>query len=1469
MAYIQLDEIHKRLSSSKKLMTVDDAQSFNLVDVPEIKNGIFEVDDKIKRQWDFKGKIDFWESWKRADKTEMILFNPEAGVKMYKTKTAFDRYFKDDYVSENDPQKEKDEDRIIDYFMKIEEERYRGFTTGGKIGSAMTHLPAFVGEFIVSGGLISLGKAASKKGIKLALQKGLKKSISESVEQTMKSSVTGLVGQATVRSTLQPHRVIETFSELELQDRFAPTEKGLKILASSDSERKPYINFMKAVGDVVIENFSELTGAKLSGAASYIIPKKLSTGLSQLWKKIHPSESINNLFTAAGFNGFLEELGEERVGDFLRAVFNVDNFGEKDGNIIDRVIASIPDGEQLLVEAGVIAPFSAGRFASNTIDRIRNRRESDKEYLKRLNEEERIKKSIILRDQVIELEEEKLNNIINSNKQDIDILNDLSNLKDQKPPEEGVDIPKISTQEKTSVSKVKEEISRDKPDKSPQEVINGRIDKITTDYNASHNEAVRLIKEKNESTDQEKQKQIQNKINNILKFQQELDKEYDSLIKDRNNEVASKVASRKKIEINAAKVENLIFDSKVKALRRGFKAGQIDVKNEIKSIRSFASKLLTKSTLNSSQKLSLLKKISSIDSIQKLENVLPDLKTKIDSLAVENFNKSVRVATRKIIQKSKPLTQGSKPVGKISADYQDIFNYVRKGIKGTKEELELKFSNLSERLSNGENLEAKDLMLYKALSVETLNVSNNEAIENFREISDFYEKGKSDIIEKQEKRKKFVEDIVDQAEYIISQGQPIKSKSKAEQIDTKEFRDKERSRIGRIIDSVKKISNIKLMSFSWTNIIDSLSSYDKTSGTNESFLSKISDTSLEISTNERKFLTYQTLFQKAAEKAYNLKGKQLLEKFDRDSIKQDIKMVFDAKGHQFPLRMSRAEARKRYMELQDPTLRKTFFDSMDYTADIEIAIEEFLSQDPRDFIFIKEQFKIYKKIYNDVNAIYKKIYNHNLPFNEFYSPIKRAFSNIDLNSSTDSLLQEVNHRSSITKSALKNRANTQNEIKIQSDLSALGSHSINMAHFVAWAEKIRDLNAIYRNDKIKKAVEAFYGDVWHDTILKNIDNMARGSVASDQLFSSFEGLRQNFVKAAIMLKPAIAVKQLTSFVAYADSIPILDWSKNLSLFLSNPKKFSEKTKDLFESPYLKNRWQNALKEIQILGNSEQGQRFIKNKRFLDSLMIMTKLGDTGAIILGGWPVYKYYLDKTGSKEKALLMFERITDSTQQSSNFQNISSLAQKGQLGALVTQFMNSPNQYFNKEYMAIRNLLKGRGSKKQALKTIAIYHFVLPMFFQFVADGLDFDEENQAKAAILGSFNGLFLVGEGIHSLITAAIGGDSFPNRSFYADVPHEMMRLSKILDDFDGTWEDIYMAGRSISDIQAPFTGLGIKQVLDMGDGVREAVEGDFFKGMLQTLGWSPYILDKRFKDSKKGKTFGDYSKSKRSRRNNKD
>jgi len=324
-----------------------------------------QIPESVYKGWETQGKMGYAEATNRKDLIEAVPFAGSAtsAGALWKTNNAMQRISKNAY-GEDKKQRNEDIMRVQRYALAIEERRVRGVSIMGQIAEGVTELPAFAGEFMLSGGIASAGAIATKQVAKKAIEAALKKAMSKKVA----NAVVGAVGGAAARTaTSGVVRVAEGFEQRQVDARLEPTGKGIKL--AQEIGEKPFTSFMKATGDVFIENLSEVSGAGFNfvgkGIIKSVVPKRMSDGLIRLYKKLHPNDDIGRLLTKTGYDGFLSEwLGEERLGSFLRAVAGVDDFGAKNPNsVFDRVVASVPSGEQLLVEAGVLSVPMLGSSA--------------------------------------------------------------------------------------------------------------------------------------------------------------------------------------------------------------------------------------------------------------------------------------------------------------------------------------------------------------------------------------------------------------------------------------------------------------------------------------------------------------------------------------------------------------------------------------------------------------------------------------------------------------------------------------------------------------------------------------------------------------------------------------------------------------------------------------------------------------------------------------------------------------------------------------------------------------------------------------------------------------------------------------------------------------------------------------------------------------------------------------------------
>lgn len=318
------------------------------------EGSVFKTDPDLVNTWAERGKIGFFEGLAREDKTQAIPFYPGGAIKMFGVLNSTRRLAKGEYA---DPaNRERDELKVGNFLMALEEERVRGYSIPGRIAQGAVHLPAFMGEFMATGGLATLTKFTVKRGISGLAKKAIEKNVA--VRLAGQLSATG------ARTALMPHRVAEGYADRQTQAHLKLTDQGVQLL--KEGTEKPITSALKSVGDVFIENLSEDSGALLGGVTkkvvSKIIPEGLTKSIEKVFSRLHPNEAVSKLWTKAGYHGFLQEMGEERVGDLMRAVTGVEDFGaENPHNVMDRVIASIPNWEELLIEAGTLSIPGLGK----------------------------------------------------------------------------------------------------------------------------------------------------------------------------------------------------------------------------------------------------------------------------------------------------------------------------------------------------------------------------------------------------------------------------------------------------------------------------------------------------------------------------------------------------------------------------------------------------------------------------------------------------------------------------------------------------------------------------------------------------------------------------------------------------------------------------------------------------------------------------------------------------------------------------------------------------------------------------------------------------------------------------------------------------------------------------------------------------------------------------------------------------
>lgn len=314
--------------------------------------------ERIK-EWENKGKMTAIEVWQKKNKNELIPYMGtwQEGTETFGIKNISDKLKKGQVVSPEERQKYED------FILDMAEIQTRGYTFGGGATNIGLETLPFMAEFgiglLTTGGTASIGATTSKIGAE-TVKKTVKQKIAEGVKKTAFNATLNPKTYAFTATRL-PQQVRARMGDIMLSDSIAITPEGQAIL--KEGETSPAIAFMKALAMTNVEVASEISGAmlvrpvmqgagQLSKAIASPVLKHLPDGFAEKFVKL--AEDATKLpFTKAvdelGFNGVLEEIGEERVGDLLKFALNID---EEEGYSFEQLLDAVfPSAEQLGQEA--------------------------------------------------------------------------------------------------------------------------------------------------------------------------------------------------------------------------------------------------------------------------------------------------------------------------------------------------------------------------------------------------------------------------------------------------------------------------------------------------------------------------------------------------------------------------------------------------------------------------------------------------------------------------------------------------------------------------------------------------------------------------------------------------------------------------------------------------------------------------------------------------------------------------------------------------------------------------------------------------------------------------------------------------------------------------------------------------------------------------------------------------------------
>lgn len=578
---------------------------------------------------------------------------------------------------------------------------------------------------------------------------------------------------------------------------------------------------------------------------------------------------------------------------------------------------------------------------------------------------------------------------------------------------------------------------------------------------------------------------------------------------------------------------------------------------------------------------------------------------------------------------------------------------------------------------------------------------------------------------------------------------------------------------------------------------------------------------------------------------------------------------------------------QRILELQhsNPVVRKTLIETMGYKdSDGGILLNSkrgklLASQmTDEDWKMINLLKNFYELSYHSLNKVYLQQNGTDLYHHKNYVPISRGIYDTANAEPEDSLLQGMFQESAaVTTGRIKEISNNFSPLTKRSAVEVASQYIVETEHYKAWAQKIRDFNAVFMDKRVVALMKKRLGNQAPEMIRSQLYLMTFGKRKGIKNTVWLDRLRVGMTRSALAIAPSLTVKQLMSHPAFIVKMGIKNYFKYSTEFFKNPIENVKALKE--ESLFIKNRPLNMERDIRdaTIQKQNYGGKFSKLQKLnltpyeWNKLMANIRIGDVAPIYVGVWALKEYYIQEKGmSSSDALRQAEIVARNSQQSAAFSMQSYFQSGGSLTKVASMFTSATVLYQRKEIEAIRALVDGRwnieGDAKQSrenrqllIRQIAIYHFVLPMLFQAITD-LDWDPEHQARAAVLGSFNNLVLLGPLLNKMINGVLGhtndffgGDlDFRKDRWQGDLTSTLPATQPFIDITDFVIKEKLKKKDFVEAINAAFIFAGrpipvkrldnmfIEGAVDLWEGMRTQDKDLYQKGIFRLAGWGESV-----------------------------
>lgn len=936
-----------------------------------------------------------------------------------------------------------------------------------------------------------------------------------------------------------------------------------------------------------------------------------------------------------------------------------------------------------------------------------------------------------------------------------------------------------------------------------------------------------------------------------------------------------KAIRKKKIKTKASVLQDLavsITRESVRAVRAGFRAGLKVGKDLVTSKKAVIKAVGKMAGLTDTNKLSLTRRVNAAKTTEGFKKVVDAVQSRAVILIERNRVAQLKSAIIKTLKKQRPkLDSSGRLIGKLTPEISESIAKLKAIFDMAPETAEANLITLAENPSD-DPTEAVEALALSAVAHPDL-VRSNELEALLLDLNDIIAGGRA--INKRNAYAK-AQQVFELQERLINAIDPVTGEELVLDEETGEEKivETRKGREGGKPQSLFEQAETALLGQSgawWTKLKRIMRSSDTKEVNSLLEELRLFDESRVYNRNREDTITkaFDALIEAygvadtvvAGKVVHTARSKMLSLLQSQETEQIDFGALLHSDGLHKPVSMTRAELIQRMAELQNDKVRETLFHAKgnQYTQDVVDALSNAMTTE--DQAALKAIIKFYGELYPRIDKVYAKNHGIHLPRVDNYVPIRKAGDSHE----TPELLKNILFRGNVSNASLKSRTDAHRKLEPRSAWVTLETHVGQMEYYIAYHDKVQLLNRVF-NAQINGTITELYGSGMSDSIKSDLEYFARmGTLASTAGEQLFVGLMRNFSIAQLGVKPQIAVKQLMSFVALSQGVRSVDFIAGLADFTAHPKKA---LKLLNRSEYFRQRggltMDNDFKDA--TGRQFGGGKIDKllnvlgrNPTLARVLTLNIRVGDKGAIAIGGYG-HIFGMIKKGKREglsqkeaeaQAVRSFELKASDTQQSSDPDQISQFQRGNPFVRILTQFMSSANALTRAQYDAIVDFRRGRTSAAEFSKSIFLYHFLIPTMIQFTANIFQWDWEDQKRAAIYGSLNGLLIFGDLVEGTVNYFTDSENIypletrhPLRVFtdlieaIGDLVEESDNIG--FEDFLDATAGVDKAMKSASGASGvPFStlhGIFVK-------GPRHLIKGDIGIGLAYIAGYSKFSIEK--------------------------